>query len=137
MTNSTERQAEREAKRVLSERKAQEAVVSLERLVQYWEGAAGSFEPHEELWGEILRSQALDLGLGEIHASLPKISRPMPLSELDGVLDSLRRRGVDLAHAHLLCERKGEPDLHLSVPRAFPELNVMSTPDPNRVGLLR
>ena len=51
-------------------------------------------------------------------------------------LDALRRRGVDLAHAHLLCEQKGEPDLHLSVPRAFPGLNVMATPDPNRVGLL-
>lgn len=135
--NSQVKTAESEAQCVLSDRKAQETVVSLARLVEYWDSEAGNFEPHEALWGELLRTQALDLGLGEIYASLPKFARPMALSELDSLLDALRRRGVDLAYVHLLCEQKSEPDLYLSVPRAFPGLNLMSTPDPNRVGLLR
>jgi hypothetical protein len=118
-------------------KKAVEAVVSLDRLVRYWDGGAGPFAPEEEMWGELLRGRALDLGLRSVWETLPKSGKPMALTEIEQMIEALSRRGVDLAQAHLLVEKSGEPDIYLSVPRAFPDLGIMPLPDPKKVGLLR
>lgn len=124
------------AKKMFADRKAQEATVSLERLVGYWSGNTGPWAPEESLWGEALRLQALDLGLGVVWEGLPKKGKPLALADLEQTLSALSRRGVDLGQAHLLVEA-GEPDVFLSVPRAFPDLGIMPKPDPRKVGLLR
>lgn len=128
--------AEVDACEAMATRKACEASVSLARLVSYWAGALGEFSEEEGLWGELLRRQAVDLGLRDVFEELPKKGQLLALSDFKETLEALRRRGVDLAHAHLLFEQKGEPDVLLSVPRAFPDLGLMPTPDPRRVGLL-
>lgn len=117
-------------------KRAVEVVLSLERLVTYWDGGVGAFTPEESMWGEILRGRALDLGLRSVWESLPKAGKPMALSDVEQLLEALGRRGVDLAQAYLLVEKNGEPDVYLTVPRAFPDLGIMPMPDPKKVGLL-
>jgi hypothetical protein len=116
-------------------RTAQEATVSLSRLVAFWDDDSRSFCENEKLWGVLLRRHALDLGLADAWAKLPKDQKGCSASELSGVLGSLERRGVDLAFAQICIVGK-TLDVQFCMPKAFPELGIMGTPDPDKVGLL-
>jgi len=118
-------------------RRAQEAMISMSRLVDYWSDAGKSYTEDEKLWGEILRAHAMDLGFVDIWDKMPKDKKPCALAQIDEILSGLSRRGVDLGQAHLYLERGSDADIYFNAPRAFPKLGIMPTPDPKTVGLLR
>lgn len=116
-------------------RTAQESTVSLSKLVAYWDDQSRAFTENERLWGGLLRAQALDLGLADAWAKLPKDQKGCPASQLAAVLGSLERRGVDLAFAQVCIDGRAL-DVLFHMPKAFPELGIMGMPDPEKVGLL-
>ena len=115
---------------------AVETMVGLQELVSYWDGDRREHGESVKMWGKLLASQSLDLGLRAVWEMLPQKGEPMGMAQMSQLLAMLERRGVNLGYAFFVIGLNGQADVQLCVPRAFPDFGIAPIPDPSKISLL-